>query len=103
VTDDELDPMEQGLKLRAALGPNERVQLVDDDEAEAADQRGDAGALKDEECLKGLRCDEQNPARCLEKRCLPIAPDVTVPAMYRNVELGTKFLEAPVLIIDQRL
>src|SRR5690348_9627631 len=60
---DDLKPVEQGTQLDAALGADERMELIDHDEAEAGEQSGHLGSAAYEECLERFRGDKHHPLR----------------------------------------
>jgi hypothetical protein len=95
--------VEEGLKLPAALRLQERVQLVDHDEGELAEQRLDPRAVDDEEGFERLGGDDEDPARLLQHPALAGCRHVAVPAVDRNLQFGAEQLQALELIVDQGL
>ena len=62
--------MEQRLELPPPLGPEEGMELVDDDETECAEQAEDAGPLENENRFQRFGSDEKDSSRVVQQRVL---------------------------------
>ena len=96
-------PADQAAKVRTALGADERMQLVDDDERERRKDFGKTMRVIHEERLDRLGCDQEHARGVLEQAALGRCGDVAVPFVDGDLRLAAELFQTRELVVDQRL
>ena len=97
------EALHQAERLCASVAAHEGVDLVDDDEAQVAKERGDGGVAVQQHRLERLGRYLQDAAGLLHEARLVRRRDVTVPVPHGDVALLAEVGQAIELIVDEGL
>ncbi len=95
--------LDEAQRLPAAVAPQQRVHLVDDDEPKVAEEPADRGVLVEQQRLERLGRDLQDARRMLEQARLVRLRHIPVPVPHGDAGLGAQVVEARKLVVDERL
>ena len=93
----------QAERLPAAVAAHERVDLVDDHEAQVAKEVGDGAVAVQQHGLERLGRDLQDARGVLEQAMLVRLGHVAVPVPHGDVRLGAEVVQAHELVVDEGL
>ena len=96
-------PFNQTERLPAAVAAHQRVHLVDDDEAQVAEQAHEVHMLVQQQRLERLGRDLQDAGGVFEQLGLVRLRHVAVPVPDGDVRLGAEVVQPCKLVVDERL
>ena len=96
-------PLDQTEGLAPSVGAQQRMDLIDHDEAQVAEQGGYLHVLVDHQRFQRLGRDLQDAPGLFQQAALLRLRDVAVPARHGNARLLAQLGEPAELVVDQRL
>ena len=97
------EPLEQAERLPAAVTAQQGVHLVDDHEAQVAEETRDRHVLVEQQRLERLGRDLEDARGLLEQLRLVRLRDVAVPMPDGDIGLGAQIVQADELVVDEGL
>ena len=97
------EPFDQAEGLQSAVAAQQRVNLVDDDEAQVAEQGGDLHVLVDEQRFQRLGGDLEDARRFPQQLPFPGLRCVAVPPRDADAGLLAQLVQPSELVVDEGL